>query len=353
MGTEYKRYNVAELLKLATASVPVHFVYKVRNLANKACVTGRAKAHKRRGALPYSVVGKQPQLGKHRSMDFRKTEITLAQKVYGPSEIPDELRMKVKPLAYYASIYADPPTVENWLAYERRGSKWPLFPELGIRNGDDFTDQQWRHAVEMLASHRASLKAVLARKKGKKPSGCPHGETAEQCGYFWCKRLHYCCISASNGGAHTIRCVQCMYKDLRQTVACFPNREVPAQVQFSASWPIPLNSKEEAQFRAKIAARREARTVSYRPPHMRVRMTYGMTPKGVGLGPWPNSSRRDVKPSDNPDFVFVNTPGGKTTCEPAAHHTKYCYFKRKRGFWNISIHHPHGDEDQVYGQKGS
>jgi len=43
---------------------------------------------------------------------------------------------------------------------------------------------------------------------------------------------------------------------------------------------------------------------------------------------------------------FIKVIGGSTL--PAAGHSKYWYFKRKRGFFRVSEHHPYGDEEVVY-----
>jgi len=47
--------------------------------------------------------------------------------------------------------------------------------------------------------------------------------------------------------------------------------------------------------------------------------------------------------------LYVSYHGGKTfVTPPDVEHKKYWYFKRKRGYWTFSQHHPYGDEIDVY-----
>jgi hypothetical protein len=43
--------------------------------------------------------------------------------------------------------------------------------------------------------------------------------------------------------------------------------------------------------------------------------------------------------------------GGLTTVVPMAHHKKYWYFLRKRGYYRFSEHHPYGDEYKILCKK--
>jgi hypothetical protein len=61
--------------------------------------------------------------------------------------------------------------------------------------------------------------------------------------------------------------------------------------------------------------------------------------------------------SDGRPGVLVDFAGGPAISDvmlasaPLPEHKKYWYFKRKRGMWHVSQHHPYGDELQAYESK--
>jgi len=63
--------------------------------------------------------------------------------------------------------------------------------------------------------------------------------------------------------------------------------------------------------------------------------------------PRPGVAARKYKVNNR---TFINIMGGKTLeVRPHEAHTKYWYFKRKRGYFKVSEHHPYGDEILYYG----